>query len=143
MNMQIVWKGKRKFDAVGDSGHRVTMDAKPDAGGEDQGPRPMEMLLMGLGGCTGIDIVMILEKMRYNIDEFDIQIQAERAETYPQRFTKIHLHYRLKGEAIPPEKVERAIRLSAETYCSAAASLNASLSHSFELNGVQYSMTTP
>jgi putative redox protein len=140
MKMNVVWQGKRRFEATGDSGHTVTMDAKPEVGGENKGPRPMEMLLMGLGGCTGIDIAMILEKMRYTIDEFDIQIEGERADTEPQRFTRIHMHYRIKGQDIPAEKVERAIKLSAEKYCSAAASLNASFLHTFELNGAIYTI---
>ncbi|UOF92100.1 OsmC family protein [Fodinisporobacter ferrooxydans] len=138
MNVQVTWQGKRRFEAQGASGHKVVIDAKPEVGGEDAGPRPMELLLMGLGGCTGIDITIILEKMRYTIENFAVEIQGERADQDPKRFTKIQMHYRLDGKDIPPEKVKRAIQLSAEKYCSAASSLNAAFVHTFELNGVHY-----
>ncbi|HEU4964658.1 MAG TPA: OsmC family protein [Bacilli bacterium] len=138
MNVRIDWKGKREFHAVGQSGHGVTMDAKAEAGGEDNGARPMEMLLMGLGGCTGIDIAMILEKGRMTVEEFRMELNAERAEEMPQRFTTIHMHYILKGPDLTPEKVERAIVLSKDKYCSASASLNAEFKTTFELNGEQY-----
>lgn len=135
MKVQIDWQGKRKFRAVGGSGHPVTMDAKADIGGEDSGVRPMELLLMGLGGCTGIDIAMILEKMRLTVDDFQMQVLGDRAEEMPQRFTDITLHYVLKGPDLTPEKVERAIVLSVDKYCSASASLNANLRVTYEVNG--------
>ncbi|MCX7568891.1 OsmC family protein [Tumebacillus sp. DT12] len=138
MKVEIDWQGKRKFEATGGSGHPVTMDAKPEAGGEDTGARPMELLLMGLGGCTGIDIVMILEKGRMTVDEFRMELDADRSEEMPQRFTGISMHYILKGPDLTPDKVERAILLSKEKYCSASASLNAEIRMSYELNGVQY-----
>jgi putative redox protein len=135
MNVQIEWQGKRKFEAVGNSGHKVVMDAKAEAGGEDSGPRPMELLLMGLGGCSGIDVAMILEKGRLSIDEFRIELSGTRAEEMPQRFTEICMHYVVKGQGITPEKVERAIVLSRDKYCSASASLNAKLKITYEVNG--------
>lgn len=138
VNVKIDWKGKREFYAIGGSGHPVTMDAKAEVGGEDKGPRPMEMLLMGLGGCTGIDIAMILEKGRLTLDEFKMELNAERADEMPQRFTKIHMHYILKGPDLTPEKVERAIVLSKDKYCSASASLNAEFRTTYELNGTLY-----
>jgi putative redox protein len=138
MKVEIDWKGKRKFESRGDSGHLVTMDAKESAGGEDSGARPMELLLMGLGGCSGIDVVMILEKGRLTVEEFRMELDGVRAEDMPQRYTDIHIHYVLKGPDLTPEKVERAIVLSQEKYCSASASLNANLRATFELNGTQY-----
>jgi putative redox protein len=140
MKVQVHWHGKRKFEATGDSGHSVIMDAKQEVGGEDAGARPMELLLMGLGGCTGIDIVMILEKGRLTVEEFRLEIDGERAEEMPQRFTNIHMHYILKGPDLTPEKVERAILLSKDKYCSASASLNAKIRTTYEVNGVQYEL---
>ena len=136
--MSIDWQGKRRFHAVGDSGHPLVMDAKEDGGGEDTGARPMELLLAGLGGCSGIDVAMILEKGRLTIEEFKMEIDGVRAEEMPQRFTDIHMHYVLKGPDLTPEKVERAIILSRDKYCSATASLNANIRITFELNGEQY-----
>lgn len=140
MNVKVKWQGKRSFEAVGDSNHLVTIDAKPEAGGEDKGPRPMELLLMGLGGCTGIDIVMILERMRLTIDEFHMEINGVRREEHPQKFTEIHIKYVLKGDTLTKDKVERAIRLSEEKYCSASASLNAKIITTYELNGETYEL---
>lgn len=138
MNMKIAWEGKRKFTAVGASGHPLVMDAKAEIGGEDSGARPMELLLAGLGGCSGIDVVMILEKGRLTVDEFRLDINSVRAEEMPQRFTEIHLHYTLKGPDLTPDKVERAIVLSRDKYCSASASLNADYRMTYELNGEHY-----
>lgn len=140
MKVSVEWQGKRRFAAVGDSKHTVVMDAKAEVGGEDGGPRPMELLLMGLGGCTGIDIVMILEKMRLTVEDFRMEIEGARREEYPQKFTEIHVKYILKGPDLAPDKVERAIRLSEEKYCSASASLNAQIVASYEINGVSYEM---
>ncbi|MFC4768927.1 OsmC family protein [Effusibacillus consociatus] len=140
MKVNVNWHGKRRFEAKGDSNHPVVMDAKPDIGGENQGARPMELLLMGLGGCTGIDVVMILEKMRLTVEELSIEIDGTRREELPQKFTEIHMKYVLKGPDLTRDKVERAIRLSEEKYCSASASFNARIHASFELNGVTYEM---
>ncbi|MBE3597245.1 MAG: OsmC family protein [Hydrogenibacillus sp.] len=139
MDVQLKWEGKMAFTGIGGtSGHSVAIDAAPDVGGENRGARPMELLLNGLGGCTGIDIVSILNRMRLSFGTFEIDIHAERAEDHPKRFTHIHLHYRLTGDHLPPDKVRRAIRLSMDKYCSAAASLNADLTASFEINGTRY-----
>jgi len=138
MNMRIQWQGKRKFEGVGGSGHPLVMDAKADIGGEDSGARPMELLLAGLGGCSGIDVVMILEKGRLTVEEFSIEINGTRADEMPQRFTEVHLHYVLKGPDLTPEKVERAIVLSRDKYCSASASLNCGYRTTFELNGMTH-----
>lgn len=138
VNIQIDWQGKRKFDAVGNSGHHVTMDAKAEVGGEDTGARPMELLLMGLGGCSGIDVTMILEKMRLTIDELKIELNGVRADEMPQRFTDIHMHYVVKSPDITQDKLERAIVLSRDKYCSATASLNANFRITYDLNGTQH-----
>lgn len=134
MNVRTEWKGKRHFTSAGPSGHVVSMDAKQEAGGEDQGNRPMELLLMGLTGCTGIDVTMILERMRQPLRSLHIEARGERREEYPQAFTEIHLNYVMTGD-VQPAKAWRAITLSEEKYCSASASLNARIVPHLTLNG--------
>lgn len=107
------------------SGHSVVMDGAPEYGGRNIGIRPMEMLLIGLGGCTAFDVVQILRRGREDVADCDIQVSAERAETDPKVFTKIHLEYRVSGRNLAPAKVERAIELSKEKYCSASLMLGA------------------
>ncbi|CAM3719604.1 OsmC family protein [Alicyclobacillus pomorum] len=136
MSISAQWQGKRQFVARGASGHQVTMDAKPEVGGEDKGSRPMEMLLMGLAGCTGIDVTMILEKMRQQLERFSIEVVGKRREEYPQAFTEIHLTYRMDGD-VDADKAWRAIVLSEEKYCSASASLNATIIPHLVLNGTE------
>ncbi|KFG71031.1 OsmC family protein [Microvirga sp. BSC39] len=107
------------------SGHAVVMDGAPEYGGRNLGIRPMEMLLIGLGGCTAFDVVQILRKGREQVSDCQIEVVAERAETDPKVFTKIHLEYRVAGKDLAPAKVERAIQLSKEKYCSASIMLGA------------------
>lgn len=136
MDISIERVGSMAFSATaGDSGHTVLMDASPAVGGENKGPRPMELLLMGLGGCTSIDVVMILEKARQKIYNCKVQISAERADTEPKVFTNIHVHFIVSGEALSEERVARAIELSAEKYCSASIMLGktATITHDFEI----------
>ena len=135
MKISIEQTGKRAFTANTESGHTVVMDSSPDFGGEDKGPRPMEMLLMGLGGCTSIDVAMILDKSRQDVKSCKVNITAERADTEPKVFTDIHVHFILEGHNINPKKVEQAIELSAEKYCSASIMLGktANIQHDFEI----------
>ena len=107
------------------SGHAVVMDGAPEYGGRNLGIRPMEMLLIGLGGCTTFDVVQILRKGREQVTDCEVEVTAERAETDPNVFTAIHLDYRVKGRDLAPAKVERAIELSKEKYCSASIMLGA------------------
>ena len=107
------------------SGHAVVMDGAPEYGGRNLGIRPMEMLLIGLGGCTAFDVVQILRKGREQVSDCQVDVTAERAETDPKVFTKIHLEYRVAGKDLAPAKVERAIQLSKEKYCSASIMLGA------------------
>jgi putative redox protein len=137
MKTEVVWNQKMSFTAKGDSGHEVRMDASPEIGGENTGARPMELILHGLGGCTGIDIIMILEKMRLKVESFRIEIDGARAEEPPKRYTEIQIHYLLVG-ALPADKVRKAIELSEEKYCSASNSLNAKISSCFSINGQRY-----
>lgn len=121
-----------------DSGHGVVMDASPEVGGRNLGARPMELLLMGLGGCTGIDVKLILQKSRQNLTDCQIEISADRASEDPKVFTKINVHYIVIGTNLDETKVKRAIDLSAEKYCSVSKMLDktAEITHSFEIRNV-------
>jgi len=138
MKMNIKWKGNMAFEGTGDSGRSLLMDAGLNAGGEDLGPRPMETLLSALGGCTGMDVVSILKKMRADIESFNMDITAERAEEHPKRYTKIHINYILSGTNLEQKKVKKAINLTQEKYCSVSKSLNADITYSYEINGEKY-----
>lgn len=135
MKTRVKWVEGVCFMAESGSGHAVIMDGAPDIGGKNLGPRPMEMLLMGAGGCTSVDVIMILQKSRQDVVDCQVEIEAERAEDHPKVFTKIHMHFTVKGRGLKPEVVERAIKLSAEKYCSASIMLGktAQMSHDFEI----------
>ena len=137
MNLKIDWQKNLKFNAQGDSGHNIAMDASESAGGDDSAARPMEMLLAGPGGCTSVDVVLILNKMKAEIEDFNIDIKAEREDEHPKRFKKIHLNYYIKGKNLDERRVEKAINLSETKYCSASASLNAEITSSFEIEHVE------
>lgn len=115
--------GGMQFAGDNLSGHRVMMDASAEAGGLNQGVRPMEMLLLGLGGCTGIDVASMLEKMRVSFDRFEMAIQGERQEEHPQVYRHIDIRYQFWGDDIDAARVMRAVRLSQDKYCSVSAIL--------------------
>jgi len=117
------------------SGHSVVMDASPDAGGRDLGIRPMEMLLLGLGGCTAFDVILILKKSRQQVLDCEVEIDSDRAETIPKVFTRIHVHFVISGKNLDPVKVKKAVDLSADKYCSASEMLGkvAEMTHDFEI----------
>jgi len=123
------------FAARSGSGHIVVMDGAPEGGGNNLAPRPMELILAGAGGCTAYDVVMILNKSRQDISGCEVQLKADRAETDPKVFTKIHFHFIVKGRALKAEAVDRAINLSAEKYCSASIMLGktATITHDWEI----------
>ena len=135
MKARIKWVEKVTFLAESGSGHAVVLDGAPDAGGRNLGVRPMEMLLMGLGGCSAFDVVLILRKGREDVSDCVVELEAERAETDPKVFTRIHMHYKVAGRGLAPAKVERAIKLSAEKYCSASAIMakTAVITHDWEV----------
>jgi len=135
MKARVKWIEKMAFVVESESGHAVVMDASPDVGGRNLGPRPMEMLLLGTGGCSSIDVMLILQKMRQAVSDCHVEIEAERAESEPRVFTKIHLHFVVKGKGIKAEAVEKAVKLSAEKYCSASIMLGATaaMTHDFEI----------
>ena len=121
MKARVKWLDGRAFVGESGSGHAIVMDGAPESGGRNVGVRPMEMLLLGLGGCTAFDVVMILEKGREKVTSCEIELEAERADTEPKVFTHVKLIYKLKGKNLKPASVERAIKLSEEKYCSATA----------------------
>ena len=135
MKATVRWAGKASFEGKSESGHTVVMDGSSDIGGENRGPRPMEMLLLGLGGCTSIDVMLILGKGRQDVTDCVVQIDAERAPAEPKVFTKIHVHFVVSGRRLDPKRVEKAIQLSAEKYCSASIMLakTAAITHDFEI----------
>ncbi|CAB1129791.1 OsmC/Ohr family protein [Candidatus Hydrogenisulfobacillus filiaventi] len=120
---RVRYDGGMKFSGMGGSGHVVLMDAAPEVGGTDAGTRPMELTLVSLGGCTGMDVVSILRKMRVAIDAFDVDIDADRAPQHPKVYTEIRMRYRLQSADATPEQLMRAVRLSQEKYCSVSAML--------------------
>ncbi|MBV1786985.1 OsmC family protein [Marinobacterium sp. D7] len=135
MNVNVQWDGDERFKAVTDSGFEVMIDRDLK-----QGPRPMELLLAGLGGCTSVDVMMILRKARQDVTDCVAQIEAERADAVPSVFTKIHVKFVVTGRNLKPAAVERAVKLSAEQYCSASLMLEkggVEISHSFEIVEVE------
>lgn len=138
METTLKWAGNMAFSGISASGHEITMDAAEAIGGQNAGARPMELLLFATAGCTGIDIISILKKMRLEPTSFQMEVKGERAETEPKRYTQIHIHYSLEGD-LPEEKVARAIKLSKDKYCSVAHSLNTTITVSFSINGVKSS----
>lgn len=135
MDCTVRWHDGMSFIAETGSGHLVAMDGAPEAGGRNLAPRPMEMLLAGAGGCTAFDVIMILRKGRQDIVDCAVKLSAERAAEDPKVFTRIVMHFTVKGRGLKPEAVERAIKLSAEKYCSASIMLGktAAIDHTWEI----------
>lgn len=135
MKARVKWIENVCFMGESETGHAVVLDGAPDAGGRNLGMRPMEMLLIGMGACTSFDVVTILKKARQPIVDCVAEIQAERAEEIPKVFTKIHVHFVVTGKGLNASQVERAVKLSAEKYCSASIMLgkSAQVTHDFEV----------
>ncbi|WP_298611689.1 OsmC family protein [uncultured Thiothrix sp.] len=135
MKARVKWLDHMSFVGESGSGHSVVMDGAPESGGRNLGIRPMEMLLLGLGGCSSFDVVMILQKSRQAISDCEVLLEAERANEDPKVFTRIHMHFIVKGHNLSADKVARAVNLSAEKYCSASMMLGktAEITHDFEM----------
>lgn len=135
MKAQVKWLDGVAMVGESESGHEVMMDGPPELGGRNLGVRPMEMLLLGMGGCTQFDVLLILRKGRQDVTACVVELEATRAETDPKVFTQIHAHFIVTGRELDPKRVEQAIRLSAEKYCSASIMLGATatITHDFEL----------
>lgn len=135
MKARIKWIEDVMFLGETGSGHSVVMDGPPELGGHNLGIRPMELILQGLGGCTAFDVIHILKKARQPVEDCVVELSAERAETEPKVFTRIHIHFIVSGKDLSEKQVERAIKLSAEKYCSASIMLGKSvaISHDYEV----------
>lgn len=135
MEAKIKWVDGRLFVGESGSGHTVVMDGPPDHGGRNMGIRPMEMILLGLGGCSSFDVIDILHKGRHEITRCTTDVSAQRVDAIPSVFSKIHLHFNVIGKNLKASAVERAVKLSAEKYCSASIMLGKSveITHSFEV----------
>ncbi len=136
MKTRVKWLDNMSFVGESDSGHSIVMDGPPEFGGRNLGVRPMEMLLLGLGGCASFDVVSMLKKSKQDLINCEVNITAERAETEPKVFTKIHLEFILSGNNLSKARVERAIELSAEKYCSVSIMLGktAVVTHDYQIS---------
>jgi putative redox protein len=123
MNAKAIWKGGMAFTGVNDEGYLVPMDASAKVGGQDVGFRPLQLLAVGLAGCTGMDVISILQKKRQEVTGFEVSAEVERSTEHPKVFTKIILTYTVKGKNLDPQAVERAVELSETKYCGAQAML--------------------
>lgn len=140
MKAVVKWVDGAMFLGESGSGHSVVMDGPEDHGGRNMGIRPMEMFLLGLGGCSTFDVMGILQKARQKVADCQVEISAERADAVPAVFTKIHLKFLVSGEALKDAQVKRAVSLSAEKYCSASIMLEAAgvdISHSYEIKELE------
>ena len=126
------WLGNMKFDAVV-SGHHLTMDASPEVGGTNEGPRPKELMLASLAGCTGMDVVSILKKMRVELEQFDIEVDAQLTEEHPKHYTAMHITYSFRGQDLDMEKLKKAIELSQERYCGVSAAYRKGMEITYEI----------
>lgn len=135
MKSRVKWLDNMSFVGESASGHSIVMDGPPEFGGRNLGVRPMEMLLLGLGGCSSFDVVSMLKKGKEDLTNCEVEITAERATVEPKVFTKIHLHFILSGNELSEKKVKRAIQLSAEKYCSASIMLGktAEVTHDYSI----------
>jgi putative redox protein len=136
MEARIKWVENAAFVGTTGSGHGVVIDGPPDIGGRNLGMRPMELMLLSVGACSAVDVVHILKKGRQDVADVQVEVKGERTDTDPKVFTKIHLHFVVAGRGLTRERVERAVQLSAEKYCSASIMLGragAEITHDFEL----------
>lgn len=138
MKARIKWVEDVTFLGQAGSGHSVVIDGPPEHGGRNLGVRPMELMLLGMGGCTAFDVMHILKKSRQDVTDCVAEISAERADEDPKVFTRIHIHFKVAGNALSEKRVAKAIELSAEKYCSASIMLSnggVAISHDFEISG--------
>lgn len=135
MEVSLKWAGHAAFVGETMAGHKIIIDGPPEGGGRDMGPRPMEVVLLGMGACASYDVVSILKKSKQQIQDCIIELKAKRADTVPSVFTEIHIHFKVMGQNISDKQVERAVKLSAEKYCSASIMLGktATITHSYEI----------
>jgi putative redox protein len=132
---KVMLAGGMQFEGVSSSGHRLIMDAEDESGGQNKGFRPMELLLVGFGGCSGMDVISILRKKRQNVTGLEINVKGERADSHPHIYKDVHIEYVVRGKEIQKEAVERAITLSVDKYCSVGATLAkaGTITHSYRI----------
>lgn len=130
--VEVNWKKGMAFEAEV-NGHKVIMDAPLESGGEEKGPRPKPLMMVSLAGCTGMDVVSLLRKMRVEIDDFSIKIQGDITEEHPKHFTRMHIIYQFKGKDLPLDKIKKAIDLSQERYCGVSASFRKAMELTYEI----------
>ncbi len=137
MNTNLTWAGEAAFIGESENGRTIVIDGPPEGGGRNLGPRPMETLLLGMGACTAYDVLSILKKSRSGISDCKINISSKRAGDHPKVFTEISVHFIISGDNLKDTQVERAIKLSAEKYCSASIMLGktAKITHTYEIKG--------
>ncbi len=137
MKAKVTYVKGLQFVGESETGHAIVMDGNREFGGEDTGPRPMELLLIGLGGCTGMDVVSILKKKKQELEGLEIIIEGKKAEEHPKRFTDVTIEFRLKGKNLSEEAVKRAVELSMEKYCSVKATLEGHTNVSFRYSIIE------
>lgn len=136
MKATVRWAGEVKFELESESGHTIIVDGPPDLGGKNQGPRPMELVLMGVGACSSVDVIHILKKARQDVTDCVCEMDAQRVDETPAVFSKIHLHFIVTGRGLKEPQVKRAVELSAEKYCSASIMLSrggVEMTHGYEI----------
>ena len=130
--IECTWKEGMSFESEV-NGHRIVIDAAPEAGGKERGPRPKPLTLLSLAGCTGMDVISILNKMRLNVDYFNVVVEADLTEEHPKHYDKFHLVYEFKGKELPMDKLEKAVNLSHDKYCGVTAMLSKGAAFSHEI----------
>lgn len=136
MATMVTWKGDMTFEGKTETNHRILMDLAEKSGGQDQGPRPMELVLVSLAGCTAVDVVSILKKMRQQLDGLEVNVESERVDQHPRVYKKIEIEFNLKGKNLKEENVKKAIDLSFDKYCSVKTMLEktAEISYNYSIN---------
>lgn len=135
MATKVSWKGDMSFEAETESNHKIWMDMAEKSGGHDQGPRPGDLVLVSLAGCTAVDVVIILKKMREQLDDLEVVVNSEKVDKHPRVYKKIEIEFHLKGKNLKEENVEKAIQLSLDKYCSVKTMLEktAEISYSYDI----------
>jgi putative redox protein len=135
MDAKVTWQGRMSFAGTADSGFSLKLGARPEVGGDDDGFRPLELLLIGLAGCTAMDVISILQKKRQDVTGFEVRTHAERSDEHPRVFTHVRVEYIFTGRELDPAAIERAIELSETKYCSAHAMLSkaATIEHTYSI----------
>jgi putative redox protein len=131
-SVNLKWMSDLAFEAAID-GHKIIVDAKPEVGGSDKGPRPKPLMMVALAGCTGIDVASLLKKMRIDVDEFNVKVEGDITEEHPKHFTGMHITYEFKGKDLPPDKLERAVELSQNRYCGVTDSYRKAMKLTYEI----------